>query len=318
MKVLFIQLSDIHFRENNNPVLTKSEKLFEAIANNTLGVDKVFLILTGDIAFSGTEGEYKIAYNFFYDLVLKLEIYSTLPVDTIMIPGNHDCDFRNKNNSREALIKSIQTNGVDIVDNSIIDILTAPQKDFFYFQNRLSVKDNCTLESKIVNIYKFKLNDKEICINCINSAYISQLNELPGQMFMPIDFMAQDIVNKSSDLIITLFHHPIHWLNPDNRREFKAFIERNSDVYLTGHEHQSSMSLISDLENNNTLYIEGDVFQESNDPNKSGFNLIFFDLDTNEYSINKYQWEENIYNNTSLGKGNILKEVCLKLLTHFF
>lgn len=103
MKFLTIQLSDIHFRVDENSVLKKEEKLFEAIRNSTFEYDVVFLLITGDTAFSGKAVEYKIAEDFLKNLKSKLESYSKKNVNIIVIPGNHDCDFSLDNKARQQL-----------------------------------------------------------------------------------------------------------------------------------------------------------------------------------------------------------------------
>ncbi|RDB05614.1 STAND family AAA ATPase [Runella aurantiaca] len=295
MKILFIQLSDIHFKGGENSLLKKADQLFTAISNNTLGVEKILLLITGDIAFSGKKNEYKIASDFLADLILRIEIYSKIDVDTIVIPGNHDCDFSDSSRVRETIIKTIQTSGEDIIDNSVIDVLTEPQKEYFEFAKAFNSKKGLIYESKLLNIWKHTIKEKNIICNCINTSYISQLYEKPGQMLVPINYLGYDISTLKADLIVTIFHHPLHWLHPENRREFKNVVEKVSDIYLTGHEHQSTKSLIMDLENNNTLYIEGAVIQDSSESENSGFNLIFFNLEENKFLIKNYQWDNNIY-----------------------
>ncbi|MEW6061827.1 MAG: hypothetical protein AB1600_07795, partial [Bacteroidota bacterium] len=88
MKILLIQLSDMHFKEGENPVLKKEEKLFESIRNSTLEYDEIFLVVTGDIAFSGKEKEYEIGSNFLKGLKTKLENYSKKKVQILTIAGN--------------------------------------------------------------------------------------------------------------------------------------------------------------------------------------------------------------------------------------
>ena len=75
MKFLITQLSDIHFKESENAILKKEEKLFEAIRTSTSEYEEIFLLVTGDTAFSGKETEYKIGIEFLKSLKDKLEAY---------------------------------------------------------------------------------------------------------------------------------------------------------------------------------------------------------------------------------------------------
>ncbi len=78
MKILLIQLSDIHFTEEENSILLKEEQLFEAVRNSTLEYEEIFLLVTGDSAFSGKTTEYEIADKFLTTLKNKLEKESKL------------------------------------------------------------------------------------------------------------------------------------------------------------------------------------------------------------------------------------------------
>jgi len=58
MKILILQLSDIHLKETGNTVLMKLDALNNAVKNLCIGIDKLFLVISGDIAFSGKSTEY--------------------------------------------------------------------------------------------------------------------------------------------------------------------------------------------------------------------------------------------------------------------
>jgi len=61
MKLLVLHISDIHFQETNNSIERKKEKLFDAVKNRLAEVDECLIIISGDVAYSGMEGEYTIA-----------------------------------------------------------------------------------------------------------------------------------------------------------------------------------------------------------------------------------------------------------------
>lgn len=127
MKLLLIQLSDIHFvSDTENALLARSTKLFDSIKNNVKHFDKTLLIVTGDIAFSGKEAEYKVADNFFTELLLELEEYSGKEISTIFLQGNHDCDFSVNKSLRDSILKNIH----DKVDEEILGMCTSCQKQF--------------------------------------------------------------------------------------------------------------------------------------------------------------------------------------------
>ena len=114
-------------------------------------------------------------------------------------------------------------------------------------------------------------------------------------MIFPLHLLDKKIFQQKADLKISCFHHPLHWLNPENNRLFKNHIEQTSDFYLTGHEHTESKSKTTDLGDNITYKIEGGVLQDSDSSTESGFNLINIDLEKNRFQIKNYKWTGERY-----------------------
>jgi 3',5'-cyclic AMP phosphodiesterase CpdA len=94
MKVSILHLSDIHFSSTkSNPILGLTEAIACAISGQTCG-DNIIIAVSGDIAFSGRKEEYEIAASFFEDLQLKIYQRTNILPNLIIVPGNHDCDFK--------------------------------------------------------------------------------------------------------------------------------------------------------------------------------------------------------------------------------
>ncbi len=295
MKFLIIQLSDIHFIESENAILKKEQKLFEAIRNSTLEFDEIFILITGDTAFSGKANEYKLATDFLTSLKSKLESYSNKKVNIISIPGNHDCNFDLDNKARQNQLNIIQKLGNSAIDNSVINQCIEVQKEYFSFRDSIHLGIKPVINQPLLFAYNFELKGKRIVFHCYNTSYISEIHEQPGRMFFPITLLPESVFNVKADLVISLFHHPFHWLNPTNRREFATHIHKTADFYLTGHEHESSKEKIDDLEDNTVYHIEGSVLQDSENIFESEFHLIGFDIETESFKIEKYGWKDDKY-----------------------
>lgn len=294
MKFLIIQLSDIHFKAENNSVLKKEDKLFEAIRNSTLEHDEIFLLVTGDTAFSGKKEEFEIGKTFINGLKTKLTDYSKKNVNVLVIPGNHDCDFGEDNKARQNQIKMIQSLGDTAFDDSVIELCTTVQKEYITFQEEIQAKAPIH-NDKLVAVYLFEYNDKKVTFHCYNTAYISEIHEQNGKMFFPTSVLPDEILNTKADIVFGLFHHPFHWLNAINRREFSTHIHKTTDFYLTGHEHEASKEKIEDLEDNVVYHIEGTVLQDSSNNFESEFNLIGFDLNNETFKVENYFWNNDKY-----------------------
>jgi 3',5'-cyclic AMP phosphodiesterase CpdA len=107
MKLLILHLSDIHIRSQRDAILSKAPEIVAATASRAFDVEHIFVALTGDIAFSGASAEYVAANEFLTTLKTELCRESRLPVDIVLTPGNHDCDFRSETATRRLLIRSI-------------------------------------------------------------------------------------------------------------------------------------------------------------------------------------------------------------------
>ncbi|MFQ2441789.1 metallophosphoesterase family protein [Aeromonas caviae] len=106
MKISILHLSDIHIKG------TTEEEFLEKIVPNLTNLtsyhasssDVIFIAITGDIAFSGKEHEYLIASRFIEKLKNDINADTKKPVEIIIVPGNHDCNFSNANQARSILL----------------------------------------------------------------------------------------------------------------------------------------------------------------------------------------------------------------------
>lgn len=296
MKALFIQLSDIHIKNDEDSFFNKSAKLKEAIQNEAKSVDEVFLLITGDTVFSGKVEEFELSKSLFDEMIQDLSKYSGKKINTIILPGNHDCQkLTEENKAREGLIKFAQENGSEAFDQNVVDILSSVQTNYFTFANHYNPEP--IYSSKLLNIFRFEFGAKSLVFYTYNTAFQSILHEQPGKMIYPVGMFDDTLFKEKADIIISCFHHPLHWLKPENRREFKYHIEKTSDFYFTGHEHEHTKSLISNLDDNVVYYVEGDVLQDNNNSKISGFNLVYFDLDEAKFQIANYKWNGEKYTN---------------------
>lgn len=295
MKVLLIQLSDMHIKMGENSVLRKGDQLFSAIRNSTAEYDEIFLIVTGDIAFSGKKEEYSVGFEFLNSLKEKLESYSSKQIHTITVPGNHDCDFSLDSKARQNQLAYIRNLGDIAVDESVVEQCVSVQSAYFDFKNTVEEKDKSSYCKPLLSVYSYGYGDKHIVFHCYNTAYMSMLHEEYGGLFYPTTQLPEQVFTVKADLTVALLHHSPNWLTTTNRREFETHISKTADIYLTGHEHVMSMQKIDDLEENLIYHVEGSVLQEENSLHNSEFNLIGFDLGAGEYKIESFSWKTDKY-----------------------
>ena len=90
----FLHLSDIHFRRNANTPYDAYKDLRNELERDAIKKGKDLngvhaILISGDIAFSGHEEEYKIAHDWLQHMCRELGC----PLENVWtIPGNHDVD----------------------------------------------------------------------------------------------------------------------------------------------------------------------------------------------------------------------------------
>lgn len=295
MRILLVHLSDIHLNTIKNSVMSKVDSIISAIQSNAVNVSTCFAIVTGDIANKGKEEEYLCAVEFF-DVFEKLKkpIGPFENVHLIFSPGNHDCNFQFDDgliseSTRNSLIDTYLLK--QTVDNATINICTSVQKNFDNFRHACSGL-NCTISgNKLHRTETYTINNKAILFQIFNTAWMSKIKEIPGTISLPLQFLTPvDPTNYYT--VISIFHHPLHWLQPDNRSKFKKLIESTSDIIITGHEHAPEGYILDNTEVSNQYYAGG-VLQDPDDSNNSSFNIIGLDLDNNLEMVEQYTYDSS-------------------------
>jgi calcineurin-like phosphoesterase family protein len=292
MRIIVVQLGDIHIK-SGNPVLSRAQSIrsgVRAAVGNT-DEDVYVLAYTGDLAFSGSKEEYDLAEKFCADIQSAFTVSGRLPQE-IFIPGNHDLDFRDNNDARPILLESVpeQLDSLKL-EGTVVGQIISAQKEFFDFVERRNGRVVPQSE-RLFYEHNIFLNDMRLCVKCVNTAWMSILEEEPGKLRFPVSLIADSSV--CGDIIIALLHHPYGWLEPNNARQLKARLEKTCDLIITGHEHTSSAYRKSLSEKQQLHYVEGAVLYDPSLP-RNGFNVIEIDLQERSYSMTECIWEGGSY-----------------------
>ncbi len=91
MSVLVLQLGDIHIKVDSDEILRRGEQIAAAAAAEADSeVDAACILVTGDVAQTGAEEEFRLAIEFLSAIRDGLAKKLGCPVQIITIPGNHD------------------------------------------------------------------------------------------------------------------------------------------------------------------------------------------------------------------------------------
>ncbi len=293
MNIGIVHITDMHFTVKTH-YENRMDSIAKVIINDFHDVETIYIVISGDIAWSGKKEEYLIAKKFLS--ILKQMITSELKlvsVKYIMVPGNHDCNFEKNNQVRSMLVNAV--NYDNIIDKSLVEQCLVVQNDFWDFYKLYNNEPEDKLFYKVTD----KVSDKEINFHCINTSWISKLEEVPGSLFYPCKIY--DVSNLSKQgFNFCVWHHPINWFNPNttenNKNEFEHFIEHISSTHFIGHEH---VQMAHSNENLNTgkrvNILSGEIFNEDKKTHKSGFQNIIVDLDTEVCNRKVYSWKGEYY-----------------------
>jgi len=294
MIISVIHLSDIHFKVGRNVITKRYEKLFDSLKNDIIGSTGVIVLTSGDIAFSGKTEEYGVAVKLYKYLFKSIQAYTGIASNFVFVPGNHDVLFEHNDKIRALLLKDFATNGFDDLTDDLINICCAPQQNYFDFVNKIKLTYNgdVLFSDKLLKVTNFKFGGKVIKISGYNSAWHSTLKEKIGGLGFPVDYLVEQIQSVPSDLSISVVHHPFNWQTQETSKPFREFLSKTSEIIITGHEHETDLTVTSDLDNEyKTIHIASGALQDSDNDMISSFNVIKLNLDESKVQINSYNYQ---------------------------
>ncbi len=280
MKILIMHLSDTHI---SNDAFTKDEFVLPITntVNEMPSFDKAVIVFSGDIAFSGKKHEYVHARRFIGKVITQLRQHlgDEEKVDVIMVPGNHDLDFKGKQRAR-ADITQLKKEGKL---NQMIHADLENMKCFFDLANF----NGSFITDRLVDKITLDYNNYKMEFNLINSAPCSALNDPTGDdehalhHLEPTQISALAKTDKSS-VCFTVMHHGLDWFDYESRQLLEDRIANDSSILFVGHDHIQHSIFNSIDGTQSCLVMRGGTI--SQDGQKSKFNYVLFDTDKNAFS----------------------------------
>jgi predicted MPP superfamily phosphohydrolase len=254
-KILLVQLSDIHFKgwsgtsvhdldaDVRNELLRDAKKLTKGLGSVT------GILVTGDIAFSGQEEEYKRAASWLKDLCGELECADE---SVSVVPGNHDVDRKRANSKiTKTLHDTIRTKDEAWIDSELREMLSDPQSASALLEplaeyNRFAARFQCSVsaekpfwERDLVLACGTTIRLRGLC-----SALVSNAHDAKGNIVLGA---AQASVQRKAGIeYMTLCHHPPDWLRDQDA--VATQLESKVRIQLFGHKHAQRVQVL-----NNTL-----------------------------------------------------------------
>lgn len=240
MKIAILHLTDLHISVDNAEwIIDRAHQVANAVKLACLDSDKIYIVVSGDIANKGLAEEYEKALTFFTRLKsgLSNNYGGQVPVEQriLCVPGNHDVWLQEENMLRSVAIKNVAETYPKL-DKSIFDNIVATQASYAEFVKKINEDDE--FKPSLLSTYDDLVGDFHIHFNLYNTAWMCGLKDQQGTIFMPMDGAVK--TPKDTDLAISVMHHYYNWLSVEkqNKTNFMRRVGGASNILLYGHEHE--------------------------------------------------------------------------------
>jgi len=233
MNSLLIHLSDLHIQEKpSDDWSLERARLIARSAARGAPHDIVLLIISGDVAFSGTTDQYEIAEKFLGALVQEIAPLVQCEVRLIVAPGNHDCDFSVSGRLRS--FAKTQRDVATISDPEMIEKLTEPMVNFRAFEAKIE-NQAAVSRTPLHKAFLVQTSNLPIQVRVFNSPVYSDLHEKKGELYLPENIF--DVGWEKDALRIAVMHHAPPWFTEPQARQIRTLLRKNAHLILYGHEH---------------------------------------------------------------------------------
>jgi predicted phosphodiesterase len=277
-----VQISDIHFKIDHTNI-NRLGKLLEDLKSELTQSEKAILILSGDIANSGDDGQYESFFNHF--IAPAIDLFAGI----VVCPGNHDVQR-------------------DLNEKEPMDRISAQVDRPYLYDSKGSVNLECPLPKNnlssyeafqelvtspvLANFYGSSHEFANVGIVSLNTTWLSQKRERPhtdrGQLRIDppaIEHLLKPL--KAAEIKIAVMHHPLDWIAEDARQEIENLLTTNFDAVLYGHMHSPS-TVSGTFVGGKCLFHQAPTTRSSESRGANAYSLIRIAIPGNHYQI-KYR-----------------------------
>jgi predicted MPP superfamily phosphohydrolase len=246
--ITWIHVSDIHMRPADvwsQSVIMRA--MCDSIADQRQDCVVDFILVTGDLAYTGDSTEYTLLPEFFDQLAAASGVP---PRHIYCVPGNHDINrTRHRFCFRGARKALIEPGAVDRFLGSpdsedYASLMTRQEAyrefraSYFVGQNRISTPDGLAYVSHLAK------EGVHIAIIGLDSSWMAEGGEADHARLL---IGERQIINAlrlvqqgehPPHIVVAMGHHPFHLLQNFDRQAAQRLIEQNCHFYHCGHLHQ--------------------------------------------------------------------------------
>lgn len=279
-KLAVLHLSDMHVKSDRDLCLDFAGVIAGKCYEHVRSADGVLIVVTGDVAYSGQEDQYKIVGGFLSILAENLEKESGKNVSIAMVPGNHDCQLLPEKTSRGVLIRSIMDSPALANDEEMVQQCSSVQDAFMRFHEKFA-RPEANYSSRLFWQQLIEIDGHKILVSSLNAAWMSQLRERQGGMVYPVQRFDRELSGEAS-LHLALVHHPFNWYEQESYQQLRKRLRLSCTAIFSGHEHEVNIGKIDEQITGSSLFFESAALQPHGAGQVAGFGIYKFDLDKKE------------------------------------
>lgn len=245
----WLHVSDFHFEAGADPfsqTVAAEALIRDVAARRPARGDPAFVVVTGDVAFSGRTDEYEAARPFLAELAVAAGVE---PASFYFVPGNHDVDRTVQRLAFAGACTELATEAD--VDRVLGGEEVAPLRDrqaaFWQFVDGFTTGQIRTPTVQGLGyVTVLTVAGIRLVVVGLNTAWLSGRNGEEMQLLLGerqvIEAMA--IVAESDPmLVLALAHHPIEWMHEWDQGACRERLLAASDLLHRGHLHQPDLTL---------------------------------------------------------------------------
>jgi predicted MPP superfamily phosphohydrolase len=282
--ITWLHISDLHWRKQHRydanivaAALLRDLEQRSEIAPQLARIDLIFV--TGDLAYAGCSEEYDLAERFLQDL---LKITGVPNKHLFVVPGNHDVNWGYISEDAGRIVDGLKTrHDVNelLQDGTRRAQVMARFGDYRRFVNRYLDRATYFDSQHYYYVTQCKVGSKRLAILGLNSAWASPSGRDRRQLFLgecQVRAAAEDPTARNADLCIALLHHPLEWLEADDRYRCSKVLFSTCQFVLHGHQHQTEITRFQSPGRDTVVFQAGASYEAREYANR--YNMVHLDL----------------------------------------
>jgi predicted phosphodiesterase len=257
-KITWLHLSDLHFRVNEQDTFDRDIVLKSLLddlqllrSRSTIRID--FIVVTGDIAYSGKAEEYALARAFLDSLLASTSLSRE---QLFIVPGNHDVDRDTISFGAESIADRINREAASGFQRAVHKVLTTRDdrnlvfqrlQSFMQFVQGYSYKHLTYDDTGLFFVSELHIAGQRIAIIGLNSSWLSRGGKEDRNRIVVSEFQVRKALELTEDAEwrIALVHHPLEWLNDYDRETVESLLMQECHFVLHGHLHRSGATQLT-------------------------------------------------------------------------